>query len=97
MFLKIQSIDHLKQLACRGPIECQILLDHGAKTSTPIQHFPGGFDSDERNDIDSYQWDVFMGVRDMYLEVADDNELLNKTHIGEAIAKGALIALVHDS
>lgn len=93
MFKKIRNLDHLKQLATNGPIDCQILLDHDAKTSTTIQFFPSGFSTDDRYDIDSYQWDVFLGVCDMYLEIADDNELMNETHIGEAIAKGALVTL----
>lgn len=93
MYKKIRNLDHLKQLATNGPIDCQILLDHGAKTSTTIQFFPTGFSTDERDEIELYQWDVFLGVCDMYLEIADDNELMNETHIGEAIARGALVML----
>jgi len=93
MTKKIESLEQLKRLAENQPIECSISLDHGARTSTTIQYFPTGFSTEERDDISIYKWDVFLGVCDMYLEIEDDEELEDQTHIVEAIRLGALNAI----
>lgn len=77
----IESLDELKSIASENPIECFIKLKHGAKSSKSIQYFPNGMPPDERNDIESYQWDIFSSIADTYIEIQGDEELKNQTHL----------------
>lgn len=88
---KIGSLEQLKELAADGPIQCTIILDDFAKTHTAISYFPDGFPTSDRNDIAEYQWDVFQGSGDCYLEIADDDELEETTSIVSAIKVGNLL------
>lgn len=87
---QIQTLQQLKDLASKNPIECFINLKHGAKSSKTIQYFPDGIAPDDRHDIDQYKWDVFSSISDEYLEIEDDCELAEMTHIVEAIELNAL-------
>ena len=87
----IQSLTELKSLASENPVECYIKLKHGAKSNKMIQYFPSGMKPDEREDIDEYKWDIYSSISDEYLEIQDDVELEEETHLIEAIKQNALI------
>lgn len=86
----IKSLEELKALASNGPIECTIALNDFAKTQTTIDYCADGFSPWDRTDIKSYQWDVFQGSGDCYLEIEDDTELEEMTSIVLAIKRGRL-------
>ena len=87
---KIESLNQLKKIANKEPVEFYIRLGESAiRSSKTIQYFPNGISPDDRKDVPLCRWDVFNHISDYYEEFVDDAELAICTNIVEAIKLGA--------